>query len=477
MDISFSKVESSQHDGDRHASAMASDTKNTNSAREIESWEEIYRERFARGFTFSRATWFPFWNFHWVNWETKLKPFALKFGPPSTYANFHWTTPRYAGPTPEPLSAELVARTRHELIRSYHEETKFRELQMCLRETWSTNGALSFMRVPYLSQGDTLAPDLLKTVLLHPPWYNQTTAVYFEPDFMRCWSGQCWQEGDGMDEYYGLGCRYIGRALLAAWLDLHHYYGETPNLQQARYFAKPYLLDAQPGQRGATAVHTHKAICEELESNQNKPASPKDPYTWVDHGCEMGPIYRSVIIVVDKQQPLRGSPDAEEQRFILFHQCSVLLVRTGDEDHLSAPIDLSTLTAAGLSLPLARSLHEAALVDPDGKQQVVRVRLGTAVRFIMDLERREREASARLTAMKNVLDADTFREADTWVSAVLANAEKNGGIDEDEDTWRAVRLAQAHLNGDRCGLEGPPLEEMPGHNLRSWWHEIVGWIE
>ncbi|KAH8746582.1 hypothetical protein F5883DRAFT_370945, partial [Diaporthe sp. PMI_573] len=165
--------------------------------------------------------------------------------------------------------------------------------------------------------------------------------------------------------------------------------------------------------------------------------------TWVEHGFEMGPIYRSVMIIVDKQVALergRGEDEAELCD-ILFERCSVLLVCTGDEDQLSAPIDLSTLTAAGLTLPLDRS-------DPVDMRQVVRVRLRTAVRFVMDLERREINASPRLKARKNVLDADTLREAESWAEDVIAHAASNGSIDRDPETWGAVRLAQAYLDGD-----------------------------
>lgn len=94
------------------------------------------------------------------------------------------------------------------------------------------------------------------------------------------------------------------------------------------------------------------------------------------------------------------------------------------------------------------------------------MRLHTAVRFIMDLERRERNASARLAAMETVLDAESLCGADKWATEALANADKHGSIDRDMETWGAVRLARAHLDGDLCGLE----EHQPckGFSLRSW---------
>ncbi|KAF3768140.1 hypothetical protein M406DRAFT_70234 [Cryphonectria parasitica EP155] len=128
---------------------------------------------------------------------------------------------------------------------------------------------------------------------------------------------------------------------------------------------------------------------------------------------------------------------------------------------------LSALIAAGLTLPLGR--NEAELVDPESRQQVVRVRLRTAVRSIMDLEKRERNASARLVAMKKVLDMETFLEADKWAVECLDNAKNNGSIDRGYNTWVAVRVAQAQLDGDRCGLEAPPFDEEEKRNSLWWW--------
>lgn len=267
-----------------------------------------------------------------------------------------------------------------------------------------------------------------------------------------------------MDLCYGLACAYIARALLAAVKEVHHHNGGLVNRQQYRWLANSFALEGQPGPCGAieAAVRTHKIICEEL-TVQHKAASSEDPYTWVEHGFEMGPIYRALIIIVDRQLALKRGKDDVELCDILFERCSVLLVRTGDEGHLSAPIDLSTLSAAGLTLPLERS--EEAFIKPAGMQQVVRVRLRTAVRFVMDLERREIKASPRLTSRKNVLDADTLREAESWADGAITHAESNGSIDRDVDTWAAVRRAQAHPNGDRCGLE---IGSFHPQSLRYW---------
>ncbi|CAN8099848.1 unnamed protein product [Discula destructiva] len=154
-----------------------------------------------------------------------------------------------------------------------------------------------------------------------------------------------------------------------------------------------------------------------------------------------------MIIVVDRQPVIhwRGHNEAD-CRNAVFEEGSVLLVRTGHEEHLSAPIDFSELCPA--LLPLDRD--DLALEQA----QVARVRLRTAVRFIMDLERSERECSPRLTAMKKVLDNDTFRAADCFPAEALGEAESNGSIDRNWETWKAVRRARAYLDGDHFYVDG-----------------------
>lgn len=464
MGIFHSGVEAPQPNSDRHMDMdeRKSDMTNRNPSHEIESWEKTYREWFTRRIITSQTSYASLL-------DLLYKPDVRHTSLESLVGNDNphcQCTPRYAGPTPEPISEELEVRMRQELVRSYHRIMEYRSIRARVRESWLPKWHAGCAHVPCLSHGDTLPPGLLEEDLLSKSWLKQTAAVYFEPEFMRCFAGKRWDDArDEMEAFFCAGCAYIARALLAAWLEVHHNDGQTPNFQQMRYFAKPIILDRKPGQNRATGdtIYTHKIICEQLQHVQNRPISSRDPYTWVEHGCEMGPIYRSVIIIVDKQLALRRGEDEAEQHNILFKQCSVLLVRTGDEDHLIEPIDLSVLVNAGLTLPLGRS--EAALVDLGRRQQIVRVRLRTAVRFIMDLERRERNASARLTAMETILDMETFCEADMWAEKVLSYAKNNGTIDWDITTWRAVRLAQAHLDGDRCGLEDDqPFEER--HILR-----------
>lgn len=81
------------------------------------------------------------------------------------------------------------------------------------------------------------------------------------------------------------------------------------------------------------------------------------------------------------ERPTSISLDEQIQRQI------VLMVLTGDENGLSAPIKFDVIRSQ--SLPLARA-------DVTEKTEIIRVSLRTAVQFVADLERREEEAIPQL---------------------------------------------------------------------------------
>lgn len=427
MGLSMSKVRNTEAHADFDMDATEPDVERTKLSQEIEYWEETYRERFARRLIIpsfrldsNRNPWLAFDPL----WGLLSKPVVRKLASEDVERSIQYSyrvgdcTPRYIGPTPEPLSAELKARTRQELVHSFDsqmEEYVRRHVRRLWLAEWNHSSSSSVpVTVPYLNHGDALPPGIFRKDFLGIDILSKVTAVYFEPGFMLCFGTHNWEVGDDKLPpwpFYGNGCGYIARAMLAAWREVHHFNGERANRQQYRWLANAVALGGQAGSRGAMgdAIRTHRVICDQLRNAQNNPVSSADPYTWVEHGFEMGPIYRSMVIILDRQPALKRGRGANEAETcdILFERCSVLLVRTGDEEHLSAPIDSSTLTGTGLTLPLARS--DAELIDPVGTPQVVRVRLRTAVRFVMDLESREISASPRLTARKNVLDADTLR--------------------------------------------------------------------
>lgn len=486
-----------QSTGQAPGTPRSRNTKPAVSQREIIHWEKIYKERFTRTFIFSTHT---------------QKPLTMPRGgrPVPSQAPWEWRldtdfhssrwNPRYIEATPEPISTELAEQTRCELRKEYYGCLLQCWLRTYLKEAWLPRW-FYIPRVPYLTDGvifpdasqiknGHILPARVRSYISGEPevtsfnrdafstqrledfglwtddpsqipdddillsrcaWLNQTTAIYFEPEF----------EERGPDY---IGVPYIGRGLFAAWQEVNREREEEPNLQQKRYFANPIMLLGGPKRPITDIITTHRHICDALADIQDKPVSSKDPYSWVEHGAEMGVVYPSIIIVVDDARNYWIGKSEAESRDIMFKEFSVLLVRTGNEEHLSEPIDFSSLR--GTILPLSRD----DLSQLEDNQQVVRVRLDTAVRFIMELERREQVRCPRIMAMKNILDEETFHDADQFAAGALAMAEENGSIDRNFTTWEAVRRARACLDGeafsDETGLaESDKLDYCP---IRHW---------
>lgn len=78
----LSKVETPQLKAEGDVDATNSDTENTNLAHEIERWERIYRQRFAREFMFSWGTRSPLWS---MLYKPHITPDPWKFGPSHGY--------------------------------------------------------------------------------------------------------------------------------------------------------------------------------------------------------------------------------------------------------------------------------------------------------------------------------------------------------------------------------------------------------
>ncbi|KAI1323560.1 hypothetical protein F5Y16DRAFT_403353 [Xylariaceae sp. FL0255] len=121
-------------------------------------------------------------------------------------------------------------------------------------------------------------------------------------------------------------------------------------------------------------------------------------------------------------------------------QFSVLLCRTGDDTHLSSPVSFQSLYDSGKASLVQR-------LDCDGDVDVVRIRLDTAVQFILDLIHRECEAISEVGLSAEKEKGEHLEACDKWVDLVMAHA-AIVGIDNNGFTWEAVRRANAALNGE-----------------------------
>ncbi|MCJ1268446.1 hypothetical protein MMC22_008334 [Lobaria immixta] len=153
----------------------------------------------------------------------------------------------------------------------------------------------------------------------------------------------------------------------------------------------------------------------------------------------------AIIVVLDELAPEPvPEPDGSASLGRLLREQNVLLVLTGDDSNLSAPINFESIRAQ--SLPLARN---DIPVNP--KIDAVRVSLATAVRFIADLQQREEMAFPNLRDY-SVIDQSISPctqnfgggnlNADAYAGMVMQRVEENG-INNVSEAYDAVVRVKA----------------------------------
>lgn len=129
-------------------------------------------------------------------------------------------------------------------------------------------------------------------------------------------------------------------------------------------------------------------------------------------------------------------------------QYNVLLIKTGDDRHLSSPICFESLVESGMTLAVNR-------LDVGGNMEgedVVRVKIDVAMKFILDLMRREEEALPSVGQAAKTLRGEHEKACERWVGRVMKHAQKFG-IDNNRFTWQGIRRAEARLNGEAFDVD------------------------
>ncbi|KAI1445390.1 hypothetical protein F5Y02DRAFT_426868 [Annulohypoxylon stygium] len=248
---------------------------------------------------------------------------------------------------------------------------------------------------------------------------------------------------------------WLGRYVWRAWF---HRHGGRPPFLGHQKFAKPIGLNGNTHGEIQKLREFHRSLCDavsigldqqelpkiipteaptlrmRLENRKPDPPPPQELKTYKERGRELAHLFRAIVIVVDDQAlkyrdpdicrpvptphiPMRGLADQEKERDWIVSQYSVLLCKTGDDAHLSSPIDFQHLYDSGKAFPVNR---------PDSIPS-----LGSAA----DLEDRQHS-----------------EVCEKWVDGVMKHAGRVG-IDKNGFTWEAVRRAKAALNGEAFGRD------------------------
>ncbi|KAF4636109.1 hypothetical protein G7Y89_g1976 [Cudoniella acicularis] len=208
------------------------------------------------------------------------------------------------------------------------------------------------------------------------------------------------------------------------------YHDNEPNIEFGNFFAN--LVRIYP---------TAALLLERIDRGEAKEFLPNGGSPWRQpQNYNLKLTYRAIITIMDRY--VDPGQERDSMMFINLEEHSknqaVLLVRTGDESHLSAPINFEALRANGLCLPLARTDVPAASGD------VVRVSLANAVKAPLETERKAKE----------------------WADELLKEADDKG-IDNVSTTWSAVRRVKATRMGETFEKREPYPFNREKFNLHS----------
>lgn len=408
---------------------------------------------------------------------------------PDTDINQHMTQffdERYYLPeTKQPLTDDMLRCLREELEAMYFEEAanKIRSSDE-FTSTWSRAYSMTMFSEMEL-HGAPIGEGRPRSRFMH--YLNKHVAVYFETSSRR--------------SYYE--DRKLSRYITRLWYRMHD---GRPPLQRHHFFGKAICFgdrhfgcdmpDRRPKSIFPDVRSFHERLCRSLSSrlddlvNFNRwesvdfwPIPDTKIQTWREHGLDLGHLFRALFMVVDDQvvedeavdEPVltfqnhldvdnwdtAGEIDycpielrnedviqyRERHAERVAREFTVLLVRTGDDQHLSSPISFEPL------LKTAQALNVNRTDIGDGFEgDVVRVKVDVAVRFILSLVRREEAAFPHLQKAAEALREEQEAGCKQWVERVLEHAD-NVGVDANGFTWAAVRRARARLNGEAFETE------------------------
>ncbi|EWG53225.1 hypothetical protein FVEG_17076 [Fusarium verticillioides 7600] len=190
----------------------------------------------------------------------------------------------------------------------------------------------------------------------------------------------------------------------------------------------------------------------------------------------MSHLFRALYLVVDKQSlpdtigpyyvppGLEGYGRIHKLNHLVEKQlkpCTILLVKRGDDAHLSSPISFLPLFEAGPASNLNRDDYISCSGD---EETAVRVSFDVAVRFVWDLLQREKEAFEELAKRDQVLEQEQDTRFQVWLQDVMSHSEELG-MDHNLFIWFASRRALARANNEAFDeSQVYPVWE----RLRSW---------
>ena len=212
-------------------------------------------------------------------------------------------------------------------------------------------------------------------------------------------------------------------------------------------------------------LETHKCFCERTNSSLNKIKLGKigEPFmTQWPKNYKVLPLCRALITILDDFRSSHGPKEEFTYLDEAIQDFTIIMVLTGDDASLSAPINFESVKVHALLL--VRS-------DIDESINAIRVPLAIAVQFIAKLHAREEAAFPELKPTsverslcpKEYVNAPSAPNADEWAGGTLKVAEERG-IDNAFETMGAIRRM-------RAAERGAIYRSLEPEPLASWWRD------
>ncbi|KAL8692150.1 MAG: hypothetical protein Q9218_002769 [Villophora microphyllina] len=315
-------------------------------------------------------------------------------------------------------------------------------------------------------------------VLARPEWggtdsdrlvLGDAAAGFTQQDLTRCCNKptafywlQSAQDPDNRGERVFLrGVIYA--TIFQEWLRCHH---SRPDVNSQHFFANPIRITAAGPSTVRGIIDAHRSLCVQVSNVIRQAGGRADSFvqqlpSGLSRHYSLFALYRALVTIIDHTW-YEQEPDGMVSLGRVAQNQTVLIARTGTETDLSAPISFDSIRAQSFPIQVCDA------IGPEN--DVIRVSLATAVRFIVDLETREKLAKLHTTITSHhdfCLDPpapegyegnlQVCSSPDAWADASIVSADEHG-YDNNIDTWYSVRRVQARLVGeDFCKLEHLPL--------------------
>ena len=360
--------------------------------------------------------------------------------PPKTYrrtsgeADLYWR----AVVIQEPVSDDMKALIRADLKKAWY-FARVENFRYELKTRWETTDSYRMVLDNALGE---VEPQKLKYLC------NKPTAFYWL------------QSAQGKNGYTGERMLMPKLTLAAIYEEWTRSHNIEPNIEYGHFFANPVRITATGPSTIQGVLEAHRSLCRQASRLIDQAGGRADniiernPSTSQHYA--LSPLYRALVVIIDHRIEITDH-QIEPDGFISLRKVaqdqSVLIMRTGLEEGLSAPISFESLKSQSLSLK-----------RPDVTMQgldVIRVSLASAVHFIVNLEMRENHADPK-SMDEDTLDKslDTYppkgydiqvsHSPETWVDAVMAAAEEHG-YDNVLATWISIRRIEASKIGEDFG--------------------------